>query len=397
MCNERLTLGKAGERNGPDPDTPRRGSSLPRLPPMRECHAMCRCAFAPMLLQALLAAQQAGAIVEASGSLLQQVTTKLASAEAVDVATAAHTAQRLNVREAAPALRQALLRWRRESGFHARLVRMHLADALLQNGVDLPFAELDFLLQDALTRVPALLLLAQDVGAHRSDLAAVAMAAPWDLASRMAVQLLVGQKIAVDGLAAWLLPHAECSIHVCVADGSMVTQWQAAVGLGGGLEAMVQPPAGFPPMVRHELLTAWIPGPADSREVCASAGLLPAVLHRRQAVASLSRAEQQPLPTGDKPQAWVALSCLSVMAGVERNPSVTLRVTFRDAAQVRAEVDRAEGELRASLAQLVAALRRRGWLQRDEMAGFKLPFRIAVTDERGDQTVPLPTFDGVRR
>lgn len=360
-----------------------------------------RCLALPVfVVSGLVSAQDPTPLAAIEARLLPEVTARLGAADPAEVAWGGYLVQHLRLGDAGPALRQALVRWRSQTGWKARLVHLHLADALLQNGIDVPFAEIDFLLQDRLTRVPALLLLAQDVEAHAADLAAVAMAQPWDRVSEAAVRLLLQRRAKAPGLAAWLLPFVDfrCTIHV---RGGGEPDLGPALGGGWGnrpgAPRTIVPPPGFPQLVRYELGQTHEVSNDTGRIVCVADGEQePLLVQVRTEAARMPREMQEHLQPGGRPWSGKAERWLARMAGVPL-PKVGVDLTFTDAAQLRAAVARARDEMRPQLAQLLAKLRRGGWLRADELADFKIPFRTDVVDGRGDTSVPLPAFEEVSR
>lgn len=373
------------------------------------------------LLLASLPAQQGKPDLRETldGQLLETLLPKLASDEPRDVAWGAHLVGHYRLAGAADALRAALRRFRDEEGQPARQVRLHLIDALLLLEVRLPADEFTFLLDDPLTRVPAFLCAAMDVQGHAELLAELVKTGVGrsDVVPFAAGGLLV-DATKLEGKPATfarnLLTLARAHLHVSVQDAKPDHgQWNSAIGTGGrqGYYPILR---GFPLMPHHTLGTYWS-DTAHTHKIRKGArpdetiwrtgrdGPLPpaiggrrddcSVKHARELVRRIPSEALAKEPDPKPVTAETATRWLERMAKHSLPTWHSPDVQFSDVAALSRDVQRLHAEMQAYGNGLIEDLIEEGWLPKDEPTTFVLPIDVTVSDNRGDQSIPLPSVD----
>jgi hypothetical protein len=354
-------------------------------------HGMrCITVLAMHAVAAQLASQSP--IAELDAMLLPEVEKRLASTDPAEAAWGGYLAHRYRLRGAVRALAEAMQRWREAASEEARWARLHLLDGMLASGAPIAAEQVEFLLVDKLTRDAAFLAIAAEPKLNLHVLAQVAMAPAeeHDLVRASAGRLLAQHELRVDGLAAFMLQSAKCSLRVRVEAPN--TTWNSAGRLGGRarvLEKLKQMP-GFPPLVRIEL------SQTNTKDVMRTM-----VGGRTGATAIVARREEQATyvpwdlrrsALTDVPSQNILFDVLTEMLHTAEpiEPVVDHTVLWQSPQAFLAECTQKRDALRLSLDSLVAGLRTGRWLDEDELVGFRIPIDVMVADEREDKSVALP-------
>ena len=326
--------------------------------------------------------------------LLTEVEQRLQSESDAEVAWGGYLAHRYRLRGATRSLSAGLERYRARDDIAGRIVRLHLVDGLLGAGARVPAEQVEFLLEDALTRGAALAVLALEPQANREALTrtALAPAERGDLARQAAGRLLVVNELCEPKLGAFVADNLrfELSMHV-VDDKTSSMQWDSAMALAGDQANpdKIDSPIGFPPLVRLRLAT--------SRN---AENTVRMVVPRRLggSLIALTREEKIDywpfeLERGrfsDVPSQHELNRLLKAMAGVSVNVQTEFRHEWQDAATCREAFCERRDKVRAKLDKAVEQLRKRGWLVPSERPGMRIELVEKLVDERGDRGVGLP-------
>jgi hypothetical protein len=371
-------------------------------------------------------AAQVDPLTEARTAVMATIEPRLAHAEAREVAWGAHIAAELRIERAESALRAALHAWRARDGEPARQVRLHLIDALHAIGAEMPAEEVEFLLDDALTRVPAFLVIARDVKGNAEALARLTMRRHGygDLVPHAAGGLLVDandREVRPHALPEHLLAAAACTLQIEVGDGRGDSgPWRSATGLGDAIQ-LYRPQRRFPPLPLHELgrfdacaapgattirrstvedARIWrkmepkgwqeIPLPPGGR--AADSG----VQHVRTVVEHVERRSTE-LAEGVPLDARTMVVWLERMARMPIPSRVKLVVPWTDNDALRTATVARIAELKGPVTPLIERLIAEGWLPTGARREYSLPVQVELFDKRQDRSVALPDATSLRR
>ncbi|MEZ6037292.1 MAG: hypothetical protein R3F29_07410 [Planctomycetota bacterium] len=320
--------------------------------------------------------------------LLPEIEQRLASENAADVAWGGYLVHRYRLRRAQRAVSKALAHWRTIDSDEARLVRLHLLDGLIGSEALIPADQVEFLLDDALTRGGAFVLIARQPHSSSELLERIAMrpAPAGDLVRSGAARVLLAAGIRVDGMAKSLLVGFSPEFVVDVGEASPqevdVVAWEQLFAPGMGRRL------GFPPLVKLRLASA-----ADvetlERTVAPAVGTeLPLVLVRKEN----AQFNGMELQLGE-PAAWSNHErsvLLQAMVGVAVPDRLTVLHAFRGADRYLAEIVPLRDAQLRDAERLVAALRGQGWLKDDELPDYRVRVETRVHDNRHGESARLP-------
>lgn len=325
--------------------------------------------------------------------LIERVKQKLASEVAGDVAWGGYLAQRYRLKSADRALLEALGKWRDRDGIEARVVRLHLVDGLVGVRAQVAVEQVEFLLEDPLTRDAAFGLLVGKPIPNREAIlrAAMAPAEEEDSVRQVAAEVIVACGLRSPEYAQFLLRHLKSELKVTVIDARSgvggvewsTSWWISTDYLRRGLERR----PGFPPIVRLGFGSQ--SGESDSIPVTWPPGRSPFVISRSEHVTY----EVNKLRRGaavESPPAILVESTLARMAGRGLAARQNLEHDFVDAATFTQAVLAARAAQVSDLDAFVISLREQCWLRPDDLPGYRIPLEVKVYDDRGDKTVPLP-------
>ncbi|MGE3172141.1 MAG: hypothetical protein AB7O97_05895 [Planctomycetota bacterium] len=322
-----------------------------------------------------------------------EVRSRLRSPEPATVAWGAWIAGSFGIEAAAPRLR-ALLAAIDGRDLESRLVRLHLLDALVRLGVEVPAEEvLPHCTDQGLE--PGLVLLARVAGAAERELWELwrthgrgrGFALAWIATGNM----LAHQRAAGFAAHLWRETEFTLELRVFAADQEPTLGGVGAAVSAGATDGRMQVPAAFPPTPRYRLVEAAEPG-----DVLLAPGAQP--IHWRRDVR-----EDRELGIGrrnhGRQRARLQLGWLSQMAGCDLQArGLQLRTShelrFVDAESFCVEARAVLTEHRARFDRVALLLRERGALTDAELEGLPSPLTVEVHDLRSDPSTPLPSVDG---
>ncbi len=334
---------------------------------------------------------------EADALLLPLVEQHLASDTAADVAWGGQLVWQHRLQAARRPLLEAMEKWKGRDGIEARFVRLHLLDGMLGAAVKVPGERVEFLLDDPLTRPGALALIADDWRANAASLLKIAMtpAAQFDAVRLTAARLVAAHELKSATFTTHLLDglQAEFVAHITDA-GPPESQWNSAVGLGGGNRPTVRLPAGFPAAVRHTIsgddASGRSNGTTTERLLIDADGAGPTTTLLRTTKARYWPENLEPGERVDRLPDHQRWALLQVMATVTIPDSTFVEHSFQDAARYRTELTAARDAQRERLDEALKKLRRGGWLGRKDLVGYRIPLDVQIHDERSDKSTALP-------
>jgi hypothetical protein len=336
------------------------------------------------------------------------VVADLGSGDARTVARAAqHAREHLERTFARPAA-AALARWRVQDGEHARLVCLHLLDALITLGARVPAGDLVALVDDETCGTAAFVLLAREPRHHEPELFAL-FRRDWpafdpqlptakDLRTLALGNLLAPQ--APPGFAALLLPAVELDVDIRVTDAGESPQdtvrFAAAVRIAlvrrraaAAAAAPAPDTEGWPARPSYQLEPPDLRGEGDEVPMPASSPLGLRVARGGRA-GQLEQALFVPLAAGhERPSP--ALQWLGRAAGLAV-PSLPRTVQLADPAVFTELAVRARRQQQVFVDALRRELLARNALTEAEAKPLERRIVLRIGDDRADRTVALPAL-----
>ena len=325
--------------------------------------------------------------------ILKSVEERLAADSPQQVAWGGYLAQRYRLRGASRALCAALDRWKHQEGLEARMTRLHLLDGLLGIGARVPTEQVEFLLNDKMTRAATLAVMAQDAAANLEGLARLAMApAEWnDMARKSAARLLVARGLRSTRLGWHVVDNIKCGYSVWLTDGNGVDSSESEAAGGRMVKYLLtKTQAGFPPLVRIDLTSSQNAEAMVKMVVPGRVGEGPIYLTRQE------KAVYRPIDMEfgrlrELPSVFERLNLLKQMSGVRNLQLNTFReLHWTDAATFLSSYTKERDEIRAQLDLAIRQMRKKGWLGNETRPDFRIPLSETIEDMRGETAVALP-------
>mgnify|MGYP003640912098 FL=1 len=273
------------------------------------------------------------------------------------------------------------------------MTRLHLLDGLLGIGARVPTEQVEFLLNDKMTRAATLAVMAQDAAANLEGLARLAMApAEWnDMARKSAARLLVARGLRSTRLGWHVVDNIKCGYSVWLTDGNGVDSSESEAAGGRMVKYLLtKTQAGFPPLVRIELTSSQNAEAMVKMVVPGRVGEGPIYLTRQE------KAVYRPIDLEfgrlrELPSVFERLNLLKQMSGVRNLQLNTFReLHWTDAATFLSSYTRERDEIRAQLDLAIRQMRKKGWLGNDTRPDFRIPLSETIEDMRGETSVALP-------
>lgn len=369
-------------------------------------------AWLPWFVVGSLAAQGGLQGADAQVAQVAKLRQDVASADGSTVAWAAHHARKGRSKQLVAPLQRALGDWRRREGGDARLVCLHLLDALMALDAEVPAGELVELVDDEVCGVAAVVLLVREPKTNEAELMALFRRdlERFGVSKRSGLELLAEQHerrtmILADvlarqsppGFVALVAPRCEWRLQIVVHDPGKSERW------GRGAFAPTGPAssptvAGWPPRPLF-----WLDHPAAARMRVPTIKVLPGlpwVVTREEPVADGIAKDALwtfALPSGEQSQPPFEEQWLACAGSAAERPQLRVAFPFaNDAAYTKAAGD-ARDRLQRCVDQLRTRFVARGDLTAEQAAKW-LPARIGVEvqDLRTGQAPPLPALPQVK-
>ncbi|MFK7738720.1 MAG: hypothetical protein AB8H80_00245 [Planctomycetota bacterium] len=332
-------------------------------------------------------------LAKSDRALLPAIERRLQSHLASEVAWGGYLAQRYQLGTATKMLSSAIRRWQEREGIESRLVCMHLVDGLLGVHAKVPSDVLLGLLDDPLTREGATALMLRDPAAHREALLQTALqpAAIYDCARYAAAVALIQKQMREPKLARGLLNSVPTQLKLRVVDAKPKQRPVATSCLftdQHGDPAIVQKP-NFPPLVLMRLSRRNVPH-GTVEILCSDIGDGAPISFLRIESANYQPSIDAGGPSYPKLFPADSVRLLKALTGVEVDLYVAREHRYVDAKTLLEEFGAMQQEHCAKLDGVVAGLRRRGWLSKQEMPGYRIVVEQSIVDDRGDTSEALP-------
>lgn len=356
---------------------------------MMSFHAHCSFLAAALVACGTLAAQNPVETIDAQ--ILKTVEEKLSADAPQEVAWGGYLAQRYRLQGASRPLRAALDRWKDREGLKARMTRLHLLDGLLGIAARVPSEQVEYLLDDKMTRAAAFAVMARDPRANLEGLERLALASAEgdDLARTAAARLLIARGLRSQKLGWRIVKTIECHYYVAVTDGAEIDTLEPWADGRKVKYVLTKTQPGFPPLVRIDLSTSQDSEQMMKMIVPGRVGNSPIYLTRKE------KAVYRPIDMEfgrkvEHPALHERWNLFEKMAGVPADRFLSRDFAWKDAKTYIDAYTKDRDGLRRRLDKAVVAMRKKGWLGKDDEPEFRIPLKESVQDLREDKSTELP-------